>query len=65
MADRDRTASGPWFEHWDQDAEIHGTEWPCLFLEAIPLAHVLALTGFVIASTNFRVIRYTTDEPQT
>jgi len=26
---------------------------------------VLALTGFVITSTNFRVIRYTTDEQQT
>ncbi len=29
------------------------------------LEQVLALTGFVITSANFRVIRYTTDQGQT
>ena len=31
----------------------------------VEMPEVLALTGFVITSTNFRVIRYTTDERKT
>jgi len=32
---------------------------------ALPIEQVLALTGFVITSTNFRAIRYPTDQGQT